>query len=573
ESAQPSKRTRATAMSVFMREYRNSNPALRSLPHSSSQLIAEANSAFKSLSLEQRQVYERKAKAENKKFDQKFGDKFRRDCEGFTLESRAKASQEAEAFRRWSEDLLRQMLSDAELQWLLDRPFVVGELFDFAPADPHESRQNLPAELGFVRFSLRSGVTDRLHHIVSLTSQQLPMHLRFQCKDLAEETHGIHIDHQLGGSVAAFDRELRRLCQDDSGRPLPLFVPADSLQRMQHGLMYIYGSSADLGTCPLVIEPSKLSKSRVLSLEPLMRHLMACPAMPEDKRASVLDLQMTALLQKVRFTGYSECCQFHTGQDNTEFCALTRAHRYAWAIFELLYDRLGFELTTAHRPLDEQLVTPPAPIRREDQPRWLENSRWQKRANPSPPRSVAMATQPTTSAAPANASANGAAAENFQAFGRGRGRGVRLTEQPPMPMPPPAASEDAAIESDGRPAGRPAVLGRGRGIRSSEPPFDNASRGVAVPARFEDAAGGVAVPARFEDAARGVAAPARFEDAAIDAGSSFRSSEQAAFEDAAPMTRASPGPPPGLSSPVGGAGRGGGAAGAGIAQTARPQLL
>ncbi|PAA51188.1 hypothetical protein BOX15_Mlig033749g3 [Macrostomum lignano] len=387
------KRRRVTAITMFTRDLRGRRADLRNLPMSNMQLINAATEAFDRLSLEEQRRYEKLAKAENRRYDDMYGDQFRRDSEGAYISERDSLAAKKHEFERYTAKIVSSLAGHVtDKSELIRSEFVVGDVCPFVDADERDNNLYVPAEFGFVKFSLARGVVGSVHCIVQPRPGAIPTHLQSHCRDLLTDTHGIptHSCPEAEESMARLCIELKALCLNSAEAQqqyqLPIFVPSQRLVAMQKSLIYAFNNPVvSRDGCPFVKEISCSNKTKVFSFESLFLAILGSNCLPEEKRMNrVLDQQITQLLDRHRYTGEEHACKRHRQEDNMTHCALMRAHCHAWTLLERAIEPFELTCTPNHGP--KELDTP---VARPVKAGWLSKANNRRLASSSCPANMA----------------------------------------------------------------------------------------------------------------------------------------------------------------------------------------
>uniref|UniRef100_A0A182Q4Y0 HMG box domain-containing protein n=1 Tax=Anopheles farauti TaxID=69004 RepID=A0A182Q4Y0_9DIPT len=179
----------------------------------------------------------------------------------------------------------------------------------------------VPAELGVVRYSLGSGVKDKLH--MHINPGPLPLGMAFEAQNHADEDHQLPIPPNAMGETD-YDKIATALLSfllQDGKMPL-LFTDRDDVGKVENMLIDILGVNAEgmrLYVCPIAELFFQLKKRA-------QQNLLEQSGFP-----SVHIAQQIITKDVYDYTkGIS--CEYHDHRDNVKYCALSRCIRWAYVI-------------------------------------------------------------------------------------------------------------------------------------------------------------------------------------------------------------------------------------------------
>ncbi|XP_035919630.1 protein maelstrom homolog [Anopheles stephensi] len=210
----------------------------------------------------------------------------------------------------------------------------------------------IPAELGLVKFSLESGVQERLHLLIN--PGKLPYGCALQAEQHGADTHSLPLPpYALGetdlNGVAARLASFLEPGGDADGNRLPmLFTATDGVPVVESTLRRLLRER--IGNRPLYVTTVPQLFYRVkLAVE---RHMMSMTLFPSLVAAQqIIDTDTFAFTSGIS-------CEYHETHDLLERCALARCIRWAYTIAGNCCKELGVDLLPGkHKPLDTTVDT------------------------------------------------------------------------------------------------------------------------------------------------------------------------------------------------------------------------
>jgi len=187
-----------------------------------------------------------------------------------------------------------------------------------------------PCEVGVVKFSLLSGITDHYHEFID--PAKLRIGYSFTAKEHSEATHKIPRDFKLANkNYAAITNAIKDIIRNDDGGFCPLFYLEKDMHKANFILDWLIEKSYEHDP-----HYDRSNPFRVYSLDKLFFELRRHADLQNPRLVFPTMVMVSNQLQCDNFDYLPNVsCQWHYDEDRSQHCSLTAVRRYAYVISDM----------------------------------------------------------------------------------------------------------------------------------------------------------------------------------------------------------------------------------------------
>nr|XP_022328465.1 protein maelstrom homolog isoform X2 [Crassostrea virginica] len=332
----------------------------RVFPNGMQDIVPIAHPRWKDLPEKDKALYEKKAKDYKKMMRGADGDCFRMDNQGKLLSERVDYEAETEQQRQKERMSVRG-------KWPPGKE-VANEVFyliNFQTLCVTDDGHYLPAEIAVIEYSVRRGVSKKLHRFIE--PGRIPMGYRGACKDKSEDYHKIPMENfeNADSNYRGLWIQLENFVNPNGEKPEypPMYCLGNDIKETVYCLEWIHGRAC-LGI------PNRLRK--VYELEGMVTDLYQHIGLSVSK-TRVIDMLTSSSWDYEPKTR----CDYHEELE-CKYCSLGIIQRYAYAMSDSLCSLMNIELTGRHLPVrsDNPVVAlPPSSMKIKAPPQIQRNQR------------------------------------------------------------------------------------------------------------------------------------------------------------------------------------------------------
>ncbi|XP_056012960.1 protein maelstrom-like isoform X2 [Ostrea edulis] len=271
------------------------------------------------------------------------GDQFRMDNQGQLLSERVDNDAETEKQRLKQRRIVRE-------KWLPGEE-VVNEVFyliNFQTLCVTDDGHYLPAEIGVIEYSIRRGISKKLHRFIE--PGRIPIGYRGACKEKSEDYHKIPMENfeNADSNYRGLWIQLENFVNPNGEKPEypPFYCLGNDITETVYCLEWIHGRAC-LGI------PNRLKK--VYELEGMVYDLYQHIGLSVSKTRVIEFLTSNSWDYEPKTR-----CDYHEELE-CKYCSLGIIQRYAYAMSDSLCGPFKIELTNRHLPVrtNNPIVTLP----------------------------------------------------------------------------------------------------------------------------------------------------------------------------------------------------------------------
>ncbi|XP_062608158.1 protein maelstrom homolog isoform X3 [Saccostrea cucullata] len=305
----------------------------RVFPNGIQDVVPIAHPRWKALTDKERAVYDQRAKEYKKQMKGASGDCYRMDNQGKLLSERVDVEAETDQLR------LKQRMSVRE-KWPPGEE-VANEVFyliNFQTLCMTDDGHYLPAEIGVIEYSIKRGISKKLHRFIE--PGRIPLGYKGVCKEKSEDYHKIPMENfeNADSNYRGLWIQLENFVNPNGEKPEypPFYCLGNDIKETAYCLEWIHGRAC-LGI------PNRLKK--VYELEGMVTDLY------QHLGHSVSKTRVIELLTSNSWDYEPKTrCDYHEELE-CKYCSLGIIQRYSYAISDSFCGLLKIELTNRHLPV------------------------------------------------------------------------------------------------------------------------------------------------------------------------------------------------------------------------------
>lgn len=306
-------------------------------PGGLSDVVPVASELWSKMSTEEKSVYSRKAgradggaQSSEKKYDTR----------GVPLEWREKEqekkSQQKVNSLQKVEDMIQYLATHGDLE---------NQLFHFVHfnyAVETAEQEWPPCEVGLVKFSLLSGITDNYHQFIN--PGNLRIGYSYTAKEHSDATHKIPRDFKEGNdNYPQITNAIKAKLKNDDGGYYPVFYLEKDITKANYIFDWLIEKS-----CASDPHYEQSSPFRIYSLDKLFYELRRHSDLKNPRLVFPSMVIVSDALKGITSSSFDHHpnvpCQWHLDEDRSSHCSLTAVKRYAFVISDYCCKHFGLRL-------------------------------------------------------------------------------------------------------------------------------------------------------------------------------------------------------------------------------------